>query len=256
MLTGLIEKGKSKCELYFPLGKTRDSLDKSYFYVQSAKMRDKFTFDSKNTQPEMETHAFEEVNEVTFGKYCIRFVKRESLDECHIRHLEVTKIKATEAPRIVYHYWFSNWPDHHMASPQQVLKIALDVLNVMETHKTNDNTSDISRAELSGNSTKFDLRNGRDSTNFSLLKSKLSQERRGSSECIKLPVIVHCSAGIGRTGCFLAILNGIQQLKANSKVDILAILCSLRLNRGGMIQTAEQYELVHRVLNLYTQTIE
>lgn len=68
---------------------------------------------------------------------------------------------------------------------------------------------------------------------------------------LKNPIVVHCSAGIGRTGCFLAILNGIQQLRSNYNVDILAIVCSLRLNRGGMVQTAEQYELIHRVLSLY-----
>lgn len=80
-------------------------------------------------------------------------------------------------------------------------------------------------------------------------------ERKKSAEFVTLPVIVHCSAGIGRTGCFLAILNGIQQLRLNNTVDILAILCSLRLNRGGMVQTAEQYELIHRVLSLYSESM-
>lgn len=80
-------------------------------------------------------------------------------------------------------------------------------------------------------------------------------ERKRSAENIRLPLICHCSAGIGRTGCFLAILNGIQQLRMNNSVDVLAILCSLRLNRGGMVQTAEQYELIHRVLSLYSNSM-
>ncbi|XP_058286822.1 tyrosine-protein phosphatase non-receptor type 7 isoform X3 [Hylobates moloch] len=65
------------------------------------------------------------------------------------------------------------------------------------------------------------------------------------------PIIVHCSAGIGRTGCFIATRIGCQQLKARGEVDILGIVCQLRLDRGGMIQTAEQYQFLHHTLALY-----
>ncbi|XP_061617721.1 tyrosine-protein phosphatase non-receptor type 5 isoform X1 [Phyllopteryx taeniolatus] len=65
------------------------------------------------------------------------------------------------------------------------------------------------------------------------------------------PVIVHCSAGIGRTGCFIAASVGARQLAAEGAVDVLAITCQLRLDRGGMIQTAEQYQFVHHALSLY-----
>ncbi|XP_074241137.1 tyrosine-protein phosphatase non-receptor type 7 isoform X3 [Saimiri boliviensis] len=65
------------------------------------------------------------------------------------------------------------------------------------------------------------------------------------------PIVVHCSAGIGRTGCFIATRIGCQQLKARGEVDILGIVCQLRLDRGGMIQTAEQYQFLHHTLALY-----
>lgn len=39
------------------------------------------------------------------------------------------------------------------------------------------------------------------------------------------------SAGIGRTGCFIATRIGCQQLKARGEVDILGIVCQLRLDR-------------------------
>lgn len=39
------------------------------------------------------------------------------------------------------------------------------------------------------------------------------------------------SAGIGRTGCFIATRIGCQQLKARGEVDILSIVCQLRLDR-------------------------
>lgn len=75
--------------------------------------------------------------------------------------------------------------------------------------------------------------------------------------------IVHCSAGIGRTGAAIAIMNGIGQMrykfcKADSdsvKVDILRIVCNLRLSRGGMVQNSEQYELIHKTLCIYQERL-
>ncbi|KAM3587903.1 uncharacterized protein V6R79_016640 [Siganus canaliculatus] len=65
------------------------------------------------------------------------------------------------------------------------------------------------------------------------------------------PVIVHCSAGIGRTGCFIATTIGCRQLQLEGVVDVLSITCQLRADRGGMIQTGEQYEFIHHALSLY-----
>ena len=51
------------------------------------------------------------------------------------------------------------------------------------------------------------------------------------------PKILHCSAGIGRTGTFCAIDMGMRQLDTERRVDILDIVCRLREDRGGMVQT-------------------
>uniref|UniRef100_T1DN56 protein-tyrosine-phosphatase n=1 Tax=Anopheles aquasalis TaxID=42839 RepID=T1DN56_ANOAQ len=39
------------------------------------------------------------------------------------------------------------------------------------------------------------------------------------------------------------------------QVDILGIVCNLRLQRGGMVQNSEQYELIHRALCLYLEKL-
>ncbi|KAL4645828.1 tyrosine-protein phosphatase non-receptor type 7 isoform X1 [Arapaima gigas] len=69
------------------------------------------------------------------------------------------------------------------------------------------------------------------------------------------PTIVHCSAGIGRTGCFIACSMGCEQLQRDAEVDILSIVCQLRLDRGGMIQTSEQYQFLYSALASYSQQL-
>ncbi|CAL8324489.1 unnamed protein product [Lota lota] len=81
-----------------------------------------------------------------------------------------------------------------------------------------------------------------------LLLGEVEEHRSGSSGTG--PVIVHCSAGIGRTGCFIAMAIGCRQLRSEGVVDLLGIVCQLRSDRGGMIQTEEQYEFVHQALTL------
>ncbi|XP_023226972.1 receptor-type tyrosine-protein phosphatase R-like [Centruroides sculpturatus] len=94
------------------------------------------------------------------------------------------------------------------------------------------------------------------STAKQLLSMALEVEAfRRDNKVSKGPTVVHCSAGIGRTGCFIATSIGIQQLWEENMVDVLGIVCALRLDRGGMVQTAEQYEFVHQALHLFEHSI-
>ncbi|XP_020782049.1 receptor-type tyrosine-protein phosphatase R [Boleophthalmus pectinirostris] len=81
------------------------------------------------------------------------------------------------------------------------------------------------------------------------LMTDVEAERRSAASMG--PVIVHCSAGLGRTGCFIATTIGCRQLQLEGVVDVLSITCQLRADRGGMIQTGEQYEFVHHALSLF-----
>uniref|UniRef100_A0A452V5V9 protein-tyrosine-phosphatase n=1 Tax=Ursus maritimus TaxID=29073 RepID=A0A452V5V9_URSMA len=84
-----------------------------------------------------------------------------------------------------------------------------------------------------------------------LLQLMLDVEEDRLASTGRGPVVVHCSAGIGRTGCFIATAIGCRQLKEEGVVDALSIVCQLRVDRGGMVQTSEQYEFVHHALCLY-----
>lgn len=70
------------------------------------------------------------------------------------------------------------------------------------------------------------------------------------------PVIVHCSAGIGRSGCFIASSVCCKQLRDTGAVDVLETVCQLRLDRGGMIQTPEQYQFLYCTLAQYSLRLQ
>ena len=53
----------------------------------------------------------------------------------------------------------------------------------------------------------------------------------------KGPILVHCSAGVGRTGTFIAVDMAMEQAKKEGKVDIAGIVCKLRQQRTKMVQT-------------------
>uniref|UniRef100_A0A4W3K7I1 protein-tyrosine-phosphatase n=1 Tax=Callorhinchus milii TaxID=7868 RepID=A0A4W3K7I1_CALMI len=59
------------------------------------------------------------------------------------------------------------------------------------------------------------------------------------------PTVVHCSAGVGRTGTFIALDRVLQQLESKDSVDIYGTLYDLRLHRVHMVQTECQYSYLH-----------
>ncbi|XP_010292173.1 PREDICTED: receptor-type tyrosine-protein phosphatase V-like, partial [Phaethon lepturus] len=59
------------------------------------------------------------------------------------------------------------------------------------------------------------------------------------------PTLVHCSAGVGRTGTFIALDRLLQQLKQEKVVDTFGVVYALRMNRYLMIQTLSQYIFLH-----------
>ncbi|KFU90242.1 Receptor-type tyrosine-protein phosphatase kappa, partial [Chaetura pelagica] len=62
------------------------------------------------------------------------------------------------------------------------------------------------------------------------------------------PVLVHCSAGIGRTGTFIALDFLLKMGKAEGKVDVFQCVQRLREQRVCMVQTKEQYTFLYEVL--------
>ncbi|KAM8830269.1 tyrosine-protein phosphatase non-receptor type 7-like isoform 1-T3 [Synchiropus picturatus] len=152
----------------------------------------------------------EDENSGQFGRFLLRVKDSEDKDGFTVTDLEV---QLCEERRLVRHYWFTSWPDHHV--PQCTAPL-LQLIKEVTEHR------DAAQTSRTHADSRLNVAPG--------------------------PITVHCSAGIGRTGCFIAGSICSQQLRETGQVDILETVCQLRLDRGGMIQTTEQYQFLYTLM--------
>ncbi|XP_068447948.1 protein tyrosine phosphatase receptor type Db isoform X12 [Clinocottus analis] len=62
------------------------------------------------------------------------------------------------------------------------------------------------------------------------------------------PMVVHCSAGVGRTGCFIVIEAMAERLKHEKTLDVYGHVTLMRSQRNYMVQTEDQYIFIHDAL--------
>ncbi|XP_028681206.2 receptor-type tyrosine-protein phosphatase H-like isoform X2 [Erpetoichthys calabaricus] len=75
-----------------------------------------------------------------------------------------------------------------------------------------------------------------------LVREHLDKIRTGS------PPLVHCSAGVGRSGTFIALDWALQQRKLTGSINVTEIVYKMRNNRCLMVQNLEQYVFLHNCL--------
>nr|XP_040032057.1 receptor-type tyrosine-protein phosphatase H-like isoform X6 [Gasterosteus aculeatus aculeatus] len=72
--------------------------------------------------------------------------------------------------------------------------------------------------------------------------------RHIEGEGAEAPTVVHCSAGVGRTGTIIALDVLLQQLERERAVGINAFVRKMRLSRPHMVQTESQYVFLHQCI--------
>lgn len=81
-------------------------------------------------------------------------------------------------------------------------------------------------------------------TNYDNLLTMIKSVRE-FSKSKGVPTVVHCSAGIGRTGTYIGIDQCMQELAATGTCSPLACIAKMREARGGMVQHLQQYEFMY-----------
>jgi len=142
------------------------------------------------------------------------------------RSLRIVNL-VSEATRSVVHWQFTAWPDKPSAHAAQAPKM-IELYSQLMAHQ--DAKILLPAESVYGNA---------DAVNE---QARLAQLK---------PVVVHCSAGVGRTGAFITILNCIRQLTTENTVDVFTTVKHLRTQRMKMVDTVNEYEFVYRVLTTF-----
>ncbi|XP_065223090.1 tyrosine-protein phosphatase non-receptor type 9 [Planococcus citri] len=152
--------------------------------------------------------------ELIFAQFRITNDSVEKFNDYTITGLQITNLE-TEETREVTHYLFTSWPDYGV--PQRAVAM-LDFLN-----KVRQGQADMLKD----------------------LGDKWAGHPRGP------PIVVHCSAGIGRTGTFCTLDICISRLEDVGLIDIRNTVEKIRSQRAFSIQMPEQYIFCHLALIEY-----
>ncbi|XP_019386110.1 PREDICTED: receptor-type tyrosine-protein phosphatase C [Crocodylus porosus] len=82
---------------------------------------------------------------------------------------------------------------------------------------------------------------------------KLRRRVNALSNFFSGPIVIHCSAGVGRTGTYIGIDAMLEGLDAEGRVDVYGYVVKLRRQRCLMVQVEAQYILIHQALVEYNQ---
>ncbi|KAL5486487.1 hypothetical protein EMCRGX_G018974 [Ephydatia muelleri] len=66
-----------------------------------------------------------------------------------------------------------------------------------------------------------------------------------------VPLLVHCSTGVGRTGTFIALDTLLDRMRSETSISVFEVVKDMRRRRVLLIQTQAQYVFIHDALDEY-----
>lgn len=84
----------------------------------------------------------------------------------------------------------------------------------------------------------------KNATHMLTLAASIRKLRNSVKRKLLRPTLVHCSAGVGRTGSFIAMIDILDAVEAGEKVDINAIIARIRNDRCRLVNSVLQYEFL------------
>ncbi|XP_050667267.1 tyrosine-protein phosphatase non-receptor type 9-like [Leptidea sinapis] len=152
----------------------------------------------------------------THGAFAVTTDHVQHADDYSVAQLRLTDLRSQQARRVL-HAQYSRWPDYGVPGGGR----AAPVLRFLSL---------VRRAQ---------------ETATAQLGDAWAGHSRGP------PIVVHCSAGIGRTGTFLTLDTCTQRLAAEGVADVRGTVEHIRSQRAHSIQMPEQYVFCHLALLEY-----
>jgi protein tyrosine phosphatase len=155
---------------------------------------------------------------VSYGQLTCTLQEEQVCADYTVRLIRVCLNSKSYESREILQYHFTAWPDHSVPVYSDAIPLLLHRIRALPTF-------------------------------VAVNPTKRADELPEYSH----PVVVHCSAGIGRTGTLMLISNildsyGACKKDAEPRVDILKEFCAMRAQRINLIERISQYVFVHRVL--------
>jgi len=152
-----------------------------------------------------------------FGDIQVQLFDRAEAPNYCVRKLDVTKCRGAGADtsRVIVHLQLTDWPDRSAPGSPGHLVTLVQLTQVLVATQSGGTPSQ-------------------------------ATPTRG-------PLLVHCSAGVGRTGTFISVDQIINNMDAvaSSELDIFHTVYQLRKQRVYMVQTREQYEFLYKCVLHY-----
>jgi len=176
------------------------------------------TKEFENSKPKCSRYWPENESQM-YGKLRVTPVSSEMIGELIIRTFLLEETMSGDARRVVQ-YQYLLWPDHGLPVSSSGF---LELIRMVDQHKRTGFSINGCGAVVGTNGSTTNTGNG--------------------------PVVVHCAAGIGRSGTFCAVHNAISKFRAdlitNPSVppvfNVFQTIIYMREQRPGMVQTKEQY---------------
>ena len=119
---------------------------------------------------------------------------------------------ATRPAARVTHFWFHSWKDH--STPKSADGITADAAPLLRVHAAVKHHQEV-------------------------------------VEQTDAPIVIHCSAGVGRSGSFLVFDYALEALSKRNEVDVYSVIDAVRNDRVALVQHDIQCDYIHQALNAY-----
>jgi len=158
-------------------------------------------------------------NVVKFGEFEIQC--NFSIVSCTYVTSSLTMRQSDGSTHSVYHIRYTDWPDH--TCPQDVQGFLSFLEGIDAIYRLN-------------------AREG---------SSLLRKKSKTASSTFNTPVLVHCSAGVGRSGVVILCDFLLRSLDFSIEIEVPKVLCDLRFQRMRSVQNLDQYRFIYNVFIQY-----